>query len=456
MFLIPTGCDGGSGDDGDKPPYVDFEDTGGGAHTDDSDTPSSASGPSGAGILHGGALALLPPIAFKIAYRQSEKDRRGFNTAANIDTCIPVLEGGTDCSDYSPPDPLPSTDRLVGLIQKDLCQSSDFLAYVQAYIDDSREWDLPGGGGGFKSAPEPGEIGGMPAAEFLAMLEQRFEGDAQACAFDQVSAASEGELGGITYTVTVSEELDEEDFCILADPETTSWTPDQSAYPNNASDDGDVELMVGPSSVYTGIVGEKIGSFPGIADGVQLSNRNLVGGPERITLSGNATISDYTILVRPIDIPFDTINGMPFDDEELSTATVVLGERCTRIDTSEILLLGESLNSDGSVRDCTRMLEVASVYSGTTLTAFCCANPDMCGPIDSTSEICTDIFAEASGDSSGGSPFGNSSSSDRNEWCFETGLCCDFGDDWTPYSSRHAASEWEGPEQLISSTGLIR
>jgi hypothetical protein len=272
-----------------------------------------------------------------------------------------------------------------------------------------------------------------------------------------VSAAADGKQGGITYTVTVPEELSEEDFCVVADPETTSWTPDQSDYPNNAADDGDVELMVGPSSLYTGIMGEKIGSFPGLADGVRLSNSFYVGEPEKVTVSGNTTISDYTILVRPVDIPFETIDAMPFDDEELSTATVVLGERCPRIDTSEVLLLGESLNSDGSVRHCTKMLEVASTLSDTTLTAFCCANPDMCGPIDSTSEICTDIFDEASDDSSGGSPFGLSSSRDRNDWCFETGLCCDFGDDWTPYNnSQHPVSGLDRSEPVDPSPELKR
>ncbi len=445
-FFIAMGCGDGEDDPSGKPASLD--DTGADSSEESTDLASG-------GVLHGGALAMLPPIAFNVAYRQAEKDRRGFNSPSNIDTCIPVLEGASDCFDYSPPEPLPATGALVQYIQKDLCQRDDFLAYVQAFIDDPREWELPGGGGGpFKSAGDPQDIFDMSEAEFMTLLNERFEGGARACAFDQVAAAPEDHVGGITYTLRLPTELDESDFCIVTDPETVSWTPSQSQYPHQASDDGDVELMVGPSSEYTGVLGERIGSFPGLTEGVRISNAKTVGDTEAITTEGMSSVTDYTVIVRPVDVPFLTTSGMPFDDEALSVATVVLTDRCSRIDTNELLLFGESLNRDGSVRECTRQLEVASAYSSSTLTAFCCANPEMCGPVDTSSDICADAFGDAPGDDGDAPPF--SSNADRNDWCFQTGLCCDFGDAWTPYSSSSIDLEWQTHQPLKPSLRLFK
>jgi hypothetical protein len=418
LLLTPlaVGCGGGDEEKGSADADADA----------DTDADADATEETFEPTQHGGALALLPSVAIKVAYRQAEKDRRGFNTPANIDTCIPILEGGTDCSDYSTPDPLPSTEGSVGFIQSNLCESDDFLAYVQAYIDDPREWEL-WDGVVFKSDREPEDILGMPPADFIAHIEQRFEGDARACAFEQLGSVSGAGSGGITFTLTMPADFDGEELCVVTDPETVRWTPTASPYPDDSNDDGDVELMVGPSSEYTGILGEQIGNFPGLADGVQWSDSGRVGHPEYCSINGTdeSVDTEYTILVRARNVPFETSSGMPFDDAALSSATVVITERCPRVDTGEWLLLGESLENDGSVRDCTKQLEIAYGQSGTTLTAFCCANPEMCGPLESTSTVCSDIFSSASEDGS----------SDRNSWCFETGLCCDFGDDWTPYSS---------------------
>ena len=127
------------------------------------------------------------------------------------------------------------------------------------YVPDSVE--------GFPGIVHLGELDVVPAAETDA------DGRATSWGGDHVSVAKyetlgpapTGQQGGATATVTGTGGL----LCIFVDPEAVYWNQaiaTQGAnkfykWPDNARDDGDVDLSVGLAGYYNGSPGAEIGDF---------------------------------------------------------------------------------------------------------------------------------------------------------------------------------------------------
>ena len=82
--------------------------------------------------------------------------------------------------------------------------------------------------------------------------------------------------------------------------------------------------------------------------------------------------------------------SVPLNDGLLSFGVMAREGSCSGI--TECSLLGESLNEDGSVRDCTPQLE-AAFCGQSTLESFCCLHPDMCGE-DAAIDECESALEE--------------------------------------------------------------
>jgi hypothetical protein len=234
------------------------------------------------------------------------------------------------------------------------------------------------------------------------------EAELPLCYYGQVGLTEiGGDLGGATFTF----EGTGGDICLVVDPETVFWNQSVAAdnartnysYPDLEEDDGDIDMFAGLSAYYTGSPGVEIGDFTGFYTdslgnqieieyglctqvGAQGQDDSHAGRatPEYCNIdTSNYVGVEFTVVLETFSVPLD--------DGLLSFGVMAREGSCSGI--TECSMLGESLNDDGSVRDCTPQLE-AAFCGQQTLESFCCVHPDMCGEDASINE-CESALEEA-------------------------------------------------------------
>lgn len=252
------------------------------------------------------------------------------------------------------------------------------------------------------------------------------------CFFGQVASTDASFRGGATFTYRGTGG----DVCVLVDPETVFWShsvassnPEPSfRVPDEVTDDGDIDLFSGLSSYYTGSPGVEIGDFQGFYTDSQ--GREVVieygacfqaGGRIGFNTAhaGRATAEFCTVNTdQRAGIEYTAVLetwSVPFDDGALSFATLVVEGDCrdAAISANECTIIGEARDVDGNFRTCTEKLEQA--FCDEDLTAYCCANPEMCGENEDPLNTCAGAYGEDQ----------NGNEQSREAWCNATGLCCD-------------------------------
>lgn len=256
---------------------------------------------------------------------------------------------------------------------------------------------------------------------------------ASGCFYGQISATDGVSQGGATFTFTGTGD----NVCVMVDPESVSWnheigvTADAWAYPEDPSDDGDMDLFGGLSSYYTGSPGVEMGDFTGYytdslgrqieIDYVECYNESVYTGGEAHSGRGAPEYCDMKDTIEGVEytIVLETFS-VPRDDGLLSFMVAVIGSRCSGIDTplptsvvskddgsavelsgiTECTVVGEQLNPDNTPADpCGEMVELAYCANQTEegeglLRQFCCANPSACGD-DVPDDICEDFDRDA-------------------------------------------------------------
>jgi hypothetical protein len=384
------------------------------------------------GVIEAGQLAVLPKEAFTIYARQDEKRIRGFDDSSE---CLPVLEGGADCSDVTPPNELPKVSD-VPQIRRGACDASVMMDTIEAYFDDIREWEL---------ADDPETMVDMPAHEFMGLIMDRLHDrdgrQLQPCYFGELGQAGVETQGGATYTFNAPVDADSGEVCLMVDPETVFWAEsispvardDEFGYPDYYDDDGDIDMFAGLSSYYNGSPGQELGDFTGFYTDslgttveIEYGECFQTGFPSGMNTAhaGRGTTEYCGIIVeqRPnieYTVVLETFN-VPLDDGVLSFGAAAVGGRCLRMGPNECTFRDESQRVDGdklSKRECVDKLEDA--VCSNKRSSFCCANPDMCGdhPPD---DLCDDTIYKVNEENIVGS--GNA----RDKWCCTTDLCCDL------------------------------
>lgn len=241
------------------------------------------------------------------------------------------------------------------------------------------------------------------------------------CFYGQLSPTDGVTLGGATFNFKGTGG----DVCVIVDPEALFWNQFISSsssslvwgYPDLDDDDGDLDLFGGLSSYYTGSPGLELGDFSGFytdslgreieIDYVECFNESPYfegeeahagrGAPEycKIDTAGREGIL-YTIVLETFSVPRD--------DGILSFGTVVLDGACGGAGglsgvagVSECTMLGEAIDIDGNVRDCSVEREYAFCLnsedgnsSERILSRFCCLNPSACGD-DPPEGLCEEL-----------------------------------------------------------------
>jgi hypothetical protein len=179
--------------------------------------------------------------------------------------------------------------------------------------------------------------------------------------YGAVGATGTSELGGTTFTFKGTGGS----VCLWVDPEVAFWNqsvastaPEQAfEWPDNQTDDGDIDLFAGYSVYYSGSPGQEIGNFnivyedalgntipidfnecriSGYQPGDNDSHMGR-GRPEFCTLSATQPDVDYTVLMQTW--------STPTDDDILSYGFAVVQGRCTDVqrlaDDSECVIAGE-------------------------------------------------------------------------------------------------------------------
>ncbi|MFT5682545.1 MAG: hypothetical protein ACI8RZ_003463 [Myxococcota bacterium] len=234
------------------------------------------------------------------------------------------------------------------------------------------------------------------------------EADLPLCYYGQVGLA---EIGGETGGATLTFEGTGGDVCLVVDPETVFWnqavasgtSQTNFSYPDREEDDGDIDMYAGLSAYYTGSPGVEIGDFTGFYTdslgnqiAIEYGLCTQVGSlGQSDAHSGRATTEFCTIdTSNHVGVEFTVVLetfSVPLDDGLLSFGVMAREGSCAGI--TECSLLGESLNEDGSVRDCTPQLE-AAFCGQDALEPFCCLHPDMCGE-DASIDECESALDDA-------------------------------------------------------------
>lgn len=315
------------------------------------------------------------------------------------------------------------SDRLILLLA---------LGGTLAACDRSGRDLLPQPNTDFPGVIEVGRLGVMDRDDFGSISPDFCADPADAgCYYGQISSTDGVTKGGATFTFEGTGSR----VCVMVDPESVSWnqdigvSADEWIYPENPSDDGDMDLFGGLSSYYTGSPGIEIGDFTGYytdslgrqieIDYVECYNVSPYlggeahagrGAPEYCTIDGTVEGVEYTIVLETFSVPRD--------DGLLSFVAAVVDVGCGQLGVTipseiatdegselaisgvnECSIIGESLNSDNTQSDpCSDELEWAYCANTTsggvgTLRGFCCANPTACGD-DPPEEACVD-FDEA-------------------------------------------------------------
>jgi hypothetical protein len=231
-------------------------------------------------------------------------------------------------------------------------------------------------------------------------------GDARRCFYGDVGQPELGLRGGATFTFKGTGEW----VCLVVDPETVFWnasiqdidptTASPYRYPDEFSDDGDIDIFSGLSSYYNGSPGVELGDFKGYYTdslGRQIEIEYGECSQNGSSQSGITNAHAGRGTAEYCDINTDLREGVeytavletfsvPLDDGVLSFGTMIVEGRCSQVQggMDECTLLGEGTTSqlsdptDGEkdARACTEKLEKASCNG--YLREFCCANPEMC------------------------------------------------------------------------------
>lgn len=227
--------------------------------------------------------------------------------------------------------------------------------------------------------------------------------DRPRCIFGQVSSPPAGVNGGATFNFKGNGEK----VCVITDPEAVFWNTsisvtsrkDNFAYPDNYSDDGDIDLFAGLSSYYTGSPGVELGDFKGYytdslgreveieygectQQGANTGQNDAHAGRGQPEYCAIDTDERDGILFTVVLKTWST----PLDDGLLSFGAMVVEGTCRSLNPSECTIMGEALDQSGNLRTCSDRMELA--YCKEELQGFCCANPEMCGehPADDVCE----------------------------------------------------------------------
>jgi hypothetical protein len=188
---------------------------------------------------------------------------------------------------------------------------------------------------------------------------------AAAIIYGEVGATGTSARGGVTFSFKGTGGS----VCVWVDPELASWNQSVSVlnpeerytYPDNAADDGDMDLSGGYAVYYTGSPGEEVGDFEikyedSLGNEIPIElNECLITGygalpgghsgrgmPENCTMSATQPGVNYLVLMETW--------STPMDDDRMSYGLLVANERCSLITTAigmsheECLITGEALD----------------------------------------------------------------------------------------------------------------
>lgn len=182
--------------------------------------------------------------------------------------------------------------------------------------------------------------------------------------YGEVGPTGIAEAGGTTFTFVGTGGP----VCIWVDPELVSWSQSVDAlspdlkytYPDNAKDDGDIDLYAGFAVYYTGSPGEEIGDFEVLYQDslsndlpIELNECTIPslneaagghsgrGAPEYCELSATQPGVSYMVLMQTFSIPLD--------DDRLSYGLLVSEGDCGTIkdlsvEKDECVIKGEAIN----------------------------------------------------------------------------------------------------------------
>lgn len=238
------------------------------------------------------------------------------------------------------------------------------------------------------------------------------------CFYGQLGMPEAGVRGGASYTFTIPEvvadpdlgiEQDDveqiEEICVMMDPETVFWNhsvaemdrEDKPLVADYHDDDGDLDMNVGLSSLYTGSPGVELGDFRGLFTDslgrtieIEYGECIQVGSPypgEHHSGRGTLEYCDINVEGRAglqFTVVLETFS-VPLNDGALGYGTMVYAGPCNDIITiprAEQVIPEESMvpdppeDGDFDTAECTKSLELA--VSAGVQQAFCCVHPDMC------------------------------------------------------------------------------
>lgn len=256
----------------------------------------------------------------------------------------------------------------------------------------------------------------LSASDRLAWCEQTDDNGARNCLYAQVGPPEIGKKGGATYTFKGTGGS----VCLVVDPETVFWNQARAAtnpderfvYADYQADDGDIDMFAGLTSYYTGSPGVELGDFTGYYTDSLGRQIEIEYGE----CTQNSTVSDITNAHAGRATPeYCTIDtelregveftvmletfSVPLNDGTLSFGAMAVEGTCRRLNGTgidECTIKGESLDPEnGEVLSCSEALETAYCMTAddtetdterawldqgySMLTAFCCANPGVCG-----------------------------------------------------------------------------
>ena len=260
------------------------------------------------------------------------------------------------------------------------------------------------------------------------------------CYYGNLASTAAAFRGGATFTYKGTGEP----VCLIADPETVFWNqsiaasgPNESyTAPDQVNDDGDIDIFSGLSSYYTGSPGVEIGDFLGfytdsqgrdveIEFGACFQTGSSLSGIQNAH-SGRGALEFCTVdTSERAGVEYTAVLetfSVPFDDGALSFAAAVVEGPCFNL--NECTLIAESRAADAAdntgegYNTCAPFMELAMCQD--QLTPFCCANPDMCGEMDTVEreEVCENAFNILDRDGT------VAQVRSRDEWCSDTNLCC--------------------------------
>lgn len=206
--------------------------------------------------------------------------------------------------------------------------------------------------------------------------------------YGEVGATENGEVGGVTFEF----EGTGSSVCVWVDPETVYWSQSVAAtgprpwfsYPDNAQDDGDIDLYAGVSVYYSGSPGVEIGNFEvryqdALGNEIPVEFNECVinstqyrdGGahsgramPEFCTLAATQQGVSYTVVLESFSQPYDDSRlgyGLLFIDGSCDQLNNIVAD--SSLGNAECLILGESIDPNSHSNDYRETQVLAQGYS---------------------------------------------------------------------------------------------